>query len=324
MGRKGDKTDVGAPKGSGSESAAGGQATRGKRADALLGWMSSSQYAPYLFLLPFFVIFAGFLLYPLVYALVLSFSEWSTSGMDFVGFANYTSLFTDELFWKSLFNTGVFLAVQVPIMLFLAAVLAVQIDSDRIRFRNLFRLAIFFPVLIDLVTYALVFSLLFAERNGLVNQVLEFLGIGAIPWQTNGFWAKAMVIIAITWRWTGYNTIIVLAGLQSIPKDVYEAARVDGAGTVATFFRITVPLLKPVLLFCAIVSTIGTIQLFNEPYILTRGGPNNETLTGLYYLYDRAFGAFNFGLAAAGTYVLTAIVAIFAYIQIRVTRGGEI
>lgn len=291
---------------------------------AWVQWLRSPGGAPYLFILPFFLIFFGFMIYPLVYALVLSFSEWRPGGMSFVGLDNYTALFADGLFRKSLYNTGLILGVQVPIMLFIATILAVLINSDMVRFRNLFRLAIFFPVLIDLVTYSLVFSLLFEERNGLINQILEFIGIGAIPWRTDGWWAKAMIIIAITWRWTGYNSIIILSGLQSISKDLYEAARVDGAGHIRVFFQITVPLLRPVLLFCAILSTIGTIQLFAEPYVLTRGGPQNETLTGLYYLYERAFGAFNFGLAAAGTYILTTIIAILSYIQIRATRGGKI
>jgi lactose/L-arabinose transport system permease protein len=131
-------------------------------------------------------------------------------------------------------------------------------------------------------------------------------------------------VIALTWRWTGYNAVILLSGLQNIPKDLYDAASVDGAGSVTRFFRITVPLLRPVLLFCTVLGTIGTLQLFTEPFILTGGGPNNATLTSFYYIYDTGFARFDFGLAAAGTYVLATIVAVISYAQIRLARWGEV
>jgi lactose/L-arabinose transport system permease protein len=279
---------------------------------------------PYCFILPFFLIFAVFMLYPILYSLVLSFCKWTAGSLTYVGLQNYEHLLTDTLFWKSLLNTGEILVFQVPLMLLLASILAVLIHSDRLKFRALFRLVFFLPVLIDLVTYSLVFSLLFNEKYGLINQALSFLGFHTIGWRMDGFWAKMMIIFAITWRWTGYNSVILLSGLQMIPNELYESASLDGAGKVVSFFRITVPLLKPVLLFCAILSTIGTLQLFVEPYVLTRGGPNNETMTAIYYLYDTAFGTFNFGLASAGAYILTTIIAVLSYVQLRLSKGGEI
>jgi lactose/L-arabinose transport system permease protein len=278
---------------------------------------------PYVFVAPFFLLFAAFILYPVLYSLALSFSEWSAGEMTFVGLDNYRRLFTDGLFLKSLFNTALILFVQVPIMISLATVIAAVVDSELLRYKTFFRLAFFLPVMVDLVTYSVIFSLIFSERYGLVNQALTAIGLGPVEWRSDAFWARVLIIVAITWRWTGYNSVIILSGLQNVPKELHDAASVDGAGRLTRFFRITVPLLRPVILFCAVLSTIGTLQLFTEPYILTSGGPNNATLTGFYYLYETAFGSFDFGLAAAGTYVIATIIAVMSYAQIRLSRWGE-
>ncbi|WP_236838643.1 carbohydrate ABC transporter permease [Caldalkalibacillus salinus] len=279
---------------------------------------------PYLFISPFFILFGTFMLYPLVYALVLSFSRWQGGQSTFVGLENYKMLMTDPLFWKSLGNTSLILFVQVPMMLLLATLIAVFLNVKHLKFKGFFRMAFFLPVLIDLVTYALVFSLIFNEQYGLINQWLGWLGLESIAWFSEGIWAKVLIIVAVTWRWTGYNAVIILSGLQTVPSDLYEAASIDGAGKVTRFFKITVPMLKPVLLFCAILSTIGTLQLFAEPYVLTGGGPRNETMSVILYLYDTAFGTFNFGLASAGAYVITTIIAVLSYFQIKLAKGGEI
>ena len=285
-----------------------------------------SAAVPYLFVAPFFVLFAGFILYPVLYSAALSFGQFSGGSITFTGLDNYRRLLGDGLFLKSLLNTGLILAVQVPVMLALAAVIASVIDSDSLgkRRKAAFRLAFFLPVAIDLVTYSVVFSLIFSEQYGVVNQLLELVGLGAVEWRSDPFWARALIVIALTWRWTGYNAVILLSGLQNIPKDLYDAASVDGAGSVTRFFRITVPLLRPVILFCTVLGTIGTLQLFTEPFILTGGGPNNATLTSFYYIYDTGFARFDFGLAAAGTYVLATIVAVISYAQIRLARWGEV
>ncbi len=277
-----------------------------------------------MFLLPFLVIFSAFMLFPIGYSLVLSFGRWTAGNLEFVGLQNYRQLFGDKLFWQALGNTGLFLAIQVPLMLFLATVIAAVLSSNKMRFRKTLRTLFFLPALVDLVTYSIIFSMLFNENNGVVNQVLSAVGIGPVPWQTNTGWAKVMIIIVITWRWLGYNTIILLAGLNNVPEELYEAADIDGASTLQKFWKITVPMLKPILLFTTLLSTIGTLQLFAEPYILTGGGPDHATSTVMLYLYDKGFGAFNFGLASAGAYVVTTLIAILAFIQIKVTRGGEI
>lgn len=282
------------------------------------------KWTPYLFIAPFFILFFIFMLYPILYSLVLSFSEWKAGEIQFVGLANYQYLLSDSLFWKSLLNTFIILVIQVPVMLILASLIAVLVNSDLLRLRFFFRLGFFMPVLIDLVTYSLVLSLLFNENFGLINQLLTVLGFEPVAWRTKGLWAKVMIITAVTWRWTGYNSVIILSGLQMIPKDLYEAAHIDGAGRFTCFMKITLPMLKPVLLFCTVLSTIGTLQLFVEPYILTRGGPNNETITAMQYLYETAFGTFKFGIASAGAYIITVLIAILSYFQIRLSKGGEI
>jgi lactose/L-arabinose transport system permease protein len=295
----------------------------GRKADRRSGWSAA---VPYLFILPFFVLFAGFILYPVIYSAALSFGQFSGGGISFTGLDNYRRLLSDGLFLKSLLNTGLILVVQVPLMIALASVIASVIDSDFLgrRRKAAFRLAFFLPVAVDLVTYSIVFSLIFSEQYGVVNQLLQLVGLGAVEWRSDPFWARALIVIALTWRWTGYNAVILLSGLQNIPKDLYDAASVDGAGSVTRFFSITVPLLRPVLLFCTVLGTIGTLQLFTEPFILTSGGPNNATLTSFFYIYDTGFARFDFGLAAAGTYVLATIVAVISYAQIRLARWGEV
>jgi lactose/L-arabinose transport system permease protein len=292
---------------------------RGTRA----GW---STWAPYAFVAPFFLLFAAFILYPILYSAALSFGQFSGGRIIFTGLDNYKRLLADGLFLKSLLNTGLILVVQVPIMIGLATVIASVIDSDFLgrRRKAFFRLAFFLPVAIDLVTYSVVFSLIFSEQYGIVNQALGFVGLDGIPWRSDPFWARVLIMVALTWRWTGYNAVILLSGLQNIPKDLYDAASVDGAGSVVRFLRITVPLLRPVILFCTVLGTIGTLQLFTEPYILTSGGPANATLTSFYYIYDTGFARFDFGLAAAGTYVLSAIVAVMSYAQLKLARWGEV
>ena len=289
------------------------------------GTRAFSTWAHYAFIAPFFLVFAAFILYPILYSAALSFGQFSGGRIIFTGLDNYKRLLADGLFLKSLLNTGLILVVQVPLMIGLATVIASVIDSDFLgrRRKAFFRLAFFLPVAIDLVTYSVVFSLIFSEQYGIVNQALGLFGLDGIPWRSDPFWARVLIILALTWRWTGYNAVILLSGLQNIPKDLYDAASVDGAGSVVRFLRITVPLLRPVILFCSVLGTIGTLQLFTEPYILTSGGPANATLTTFYYIYDTGFARFDFGLAAAGTYVLSAVVAIMSFAQLKLARWGE-
>jgi lactose/L-arabinose transport system permease protein len=284
----------------------------------------SKEMAPYVLLSPFLLIFIVFMIIPILNAFYISFTSAQGSSSSWVGLENFKNVLTDPLFWKSMGNTAIILIVQVPIMLILAVLTAVGLNAAYLRLRGVFRLIIFLPVLIDLVTYSIVFSLLFNDQYGVINYILGALGIDPINWLEDSFWAKITIIVALIWRWTGYNAIILLSGLQGIDKSLYESAEVDGAGKITQFFTITVPMLKPILLFCGILSTIGTLQLFTEPFLLTNGGPNNATQTPVMYIYQYGFQSFRFGYASAAAFVLTFIVGAFSYLQIRFTKGGEI
>ncbi|MCY0886890.1 MAG: sugar ABC transporter permease [Alicyclobacillaceae bacterium] len=276
---------------------------------------------PYLFLLPFLIVFTVFLVGPILYAAFVSLSSWQGGALAFRGFFQYQKLFADTEFWHSLLNVVVILVIQVPVMLILAAIFASLLNSKRLKFRAFFQLGFFVPILIDIVAYSLVFSFLL-EKHGIINSILGVFGFPAINWLLHPIAAKVAIMIALTWHWTGYNVVILLGGMQGIPSEVYEAARVDGAGSIRQWWSITLPLLVPILVFESVLSTIGTLQLFVEPYILTSGGPDNATLTPVLYLYQVAFQQFHFGYASAVAFILAILIAILSFIQFRVARGG--
>jgi len=273
--------------------------------------------APYYFLLPILVVFSVFMIYPIISSLILSFQEFKHGEYTFVGFKNYVYLFKDPVFKMALYNTFTYLIIQVPIMVFLALFLADVLNQRFIKLQAFFRISIFMPAITALVAYSLIFKLLFNTEYGLINYLLSIAGLHGIDWLYGPASSKAAIMIAVTWRWTGYNMIIMIAGLQAIPKELYEASSIDGANSVQRFLRITVPLMKPIILFCFITSTIGTLQLFDESYILTRGGPDNATITISHYLYNVGFRFLNFGYAAAISYVLVLVTALVSLIQFK-------
>jgi lactose/L-arabinose transport system permease protein len=208
-------------------------------------------------------------------------------------------------------------------MIFLALVISTMLNDKKLKFRGFFRTAIFLPCITSLVAYSIIFKSLFAN-DGLVNVLLVKLHLVSEPvlWLTHPVWAKVLIILAITWRWTGYNMVFYLAGLQNIDDAIYEAADIDGANPVSKFFRITLPLLKPIILFTTINSTIGTLQLFDETVNITNGGPANATVTISQYIYNLLFKYTpNFGYAAAVSYVIVILIIILSFIQLKV--GGD-
>ncbi|MFB7512224.1 carbohydrate ABC transporter permease [Streptomyces sp. NPDC056144] len=273
--------------------------------------------APYFFVLPALLLFAGFKLYPIVWSFFLSLHRKVGATETFVGADNYLRLAEDPLFLTALRNTGVILLVQVPLMLALATGLAVALDSTLLRGRPVFRLGFFLPMVTGLVAYGIVFSVLLNQEYGLVNWLLGLVGIDPVPWLTQGMWARISLGLALTWHYTGYNAVILLARLQTIPRELYDAAAVDGAGAFGAFRHVTLPGLRPALLLTTVLSTIGTLQLFDEPYVLTGGGPDNATLTIGVYLYQNAFKYFDFGYASAIAYALTLIVGVLGLLQFR-------
>ena len=255
----------------------------------------------WILLAPAIILIVCFSLYPAVKALITSFQSGAGQNMEWIGLGNYIRIFQDKVFIQSLINCVVYLLIQVPIMLILALVLASALNDRRLRFRGLFRTAIFLPCATSLVSYAIIFRSLFAS-DGFVNTILVKLGIldHAYDFLSNATSAKIIIILALIWRWTGYNMVFYLSGLQNIEYSVYEAAKIDGATPFQIFTRITIPLLKPTILMTAIMSTNGTLQLFDESVNLTFGGPGNATITMSHYIYNTAFkGVPNFGYTSA-------------------------
>jgi len=271
---------------------------------------------PYLFLAPYLAVFGLFWLWPIAQSALLSFQNTRLTPSRFQPLFNWGRLLNDPAFVAALKNTFLILIVQVPIMLALAVVLALALNSRLLRARGLFRFAFFAPVVVGEVAYSAVFRLLFNGRYGAVNDALAFVGLPTPDWLAGPWTALAVVIIAVTWRWTGYNAIIILAGLQNIPEDLYEVAAVDGVPRWRQHLSLTLPLLRPVLLFALVLSIIGTMQLFAEPWLITMGGPGNATETLGTYLYKQGFRAVNFGYASAVAYAMALIAAAFSATQI--------
>ncbi|GAA1168691.1 lactose/L-arabinose transport system permease protein [Kitasatospora gansuensis] len=272
---------------------------------------------PYLFVLPAVLLFAAFKLYPILASFRLSLYKQSGGVETFAGLDNYARLLDDSLFWTALGNSAVILAVQVPLMLALATGLAVAFNSRLLKARSVFRLGFFLPMITGLVAYGIVFSVLLNQQYGLVNWLLG----SDIPWLTDPLLAKVSLGLALTWHYTGYNAVILLARLQTVPTELYDAAAVDGAGAWRAFRHVTLPGLRPALLLTTVLSTIGTLQLFDEPYVLTGGGPDNATLTIGMYLYQNAFKYFDFGYASAIAYALALLIGALGLLQFKVLGG---
>lgn len=257
--------------------------------------------------------------YPMVRAFFLSLQSGLGNNLHFSGLRNYIRLFHDEMFLTSVKNVLIYFVFQVPVMLFLALILASVLNDRKLKLKGLFRTMVFLPCATALVSSALIFKSLFS-LDGLVNTVFVACGILSTPknWLADPVWAKVVIILTITWRWTGYNTVFFLAGLQGIDTSIYEAARIDGSSAPQTFFRITLPLLKPVILLTAIMSTNGTLQLFDEVKNITNGGPGDATLTISQYIYNLSF-KYNpqFGYAATVSYAILIMVAVLSFIQLK-------
>ena len=279
---------------------------------------------PYLFIAPWYLLYGGVILYPGVYSFWLSFQDWrGARGTNFIGLTNYQNLLADDIFRQALANTIIIGLLYVPLMLFLALVLAVALNSVLLRLKTFFRATIFAPYITSTVIMAMVFTLIYDQQSGILNFLLGLVRIPAVNWTGSTEWSKVAVAGLLLWHWTGYNMILMLAGLQTISHDLYEAAAIDGASATQQFFRITVPMMRPVILFTAVLSTIGTFKIFNEPYILTGGGPLNSSTTVLLYLYNQGFQSFKIGYASALAYVVVAIVLVLSLAQFRLLRERE-
>jgi lactose/L-arabinose transport system permease protein len=284
---------------------------------------AKQQAAGWLFLAPASIMIFIMAFYPMVQAFLTSLKTGSSANMQWNDplFNNYTRMVQDNIFKTSMVNTYLYLIIQVPIMLVLAILLAQLLNNRDLKFRGLFRTMVFLPCATSLVSYSLIFKSLFATQ-GLINSILVNLGILEENFNFLGTaWsAKIVIIIALIWRWTGYNMVFYLAGLQNIEYSVYEAAKIDGANGWKTFWGITVPLLRPTIIMTFIMSINGTLQLFDESVNLTSGGPANATITMSHYIYNMSFGqgVANFGYASALSFIVFIMVAILAFINLKV------
>lgn len=289
-----------------------GMSITGKQKAA--GWMYLAPATILIFIMSF---------WPIIQAVITSFKTGSSANMQWANplTYNYTRMFQDAVFKRSIGNTFLYLIIEVPIMLVLAILLAQLLNNKHLKFKGLFRTCVFLPCATSLVSYALIFKSLFATQ-GLINTILVKLGIleNNFNFLGTGWSAKIIIIVALIWRWTGYNMVFFLAGLQNIEYSVYEAAKIDGASGWRTFWSITVPLLKPTIVMTTIMSINGTLQLFDESVNLTKGGPANATITMSHYIYNGSFGegVANFGYASAMSVIVFIMVAILAFINLKV------
>jgi cellobiose transport system permease protein len=280
--------------------------------------------SPYLYISPFFILFAVTGLFPIAYTAVISFMDWDlvrNSG-TFIGFDQYAYVLGQPKFWIALRNTfSIFLLSSVP-QLLLAIFIAAMLDQN-IRAKTFWRMGVLLPYVMAPVAVALIFSNMFGDQYGLVNSILADLGIPPVPWHSDAFASHVAIATMVNFRWTGYNTLILLAAMQAIPRDYYEAAAIDGAGKFRQFLSITVPSLRPTLIFVIITSTIGGLQIFDEPRMYDQfgvGGANSQWLTITLYLYDIGWGQWNFGRAAALAWILFLIILAIGVVNLLVTR----
>ena len=278
--------------------------------------------AGWAFLLPAALLIVIMSFYPMFRALLISFMRGKPTALKYSDplIRNYQFMLKDTVLKQALVNTFTYLIIQVPIMLLLALIFASLLNNKDLKFKGLFRTCIFLPCATGLVAYSMIFRTLFTY-DGMVNALLLKMGVikEAINWLNNPTTAKAVIIIGLLWRWTGYNMVFYLSAMQSIDYSIYEASRIDGASSFQQLTRITVPLLRPIILVTAIMSTNGTLQLFDESVNLTRGGPGNATITLSHYIYNTMFLMNpNFGYAAAMSFVIVVLVAVLAAIQMKV------
>jgi multiple sugar transport system permease protein len=286
--------------------------------DDLVGWT---------FAAPFVILFGIFLAFPILASFVLSFTSFGLKdlanpvGSTVVGLKNYVDLFSDPVFWTALFNTFYFVIVGVPLTLVFGLLIATALNRGVSRFRTVFRVGYYLPVITSIVAIAVVWRFLLDPDVGLINMALGGLGITGPAWLADPVLAMPSIIAMAVWRNLGFAMIVFLAGLQAIPAMLYEAAAIDGAGRWQGFRYVTLPMLRPTILFMTVITTIGYLQLFEEPFVMTNGGPLDKTLSITMYMYQQGFTFFHQGFASSIAYVLFVIVAFVAFLQFKFLRS---
>ncbi len=291
-----------------------------KRQMALIGWAMAA---------PALVVIAVFFALPVGAGLALSVTDFDLyaladlSTLRFVGLKNYAQLLQTPLFWQALGNTVYFVVVGVPVSLGLSLAAALLLNARVAKWQAFFRTALFAPVVTTVVAVAVIWRYLLHTRYGLVNQGLDAIGIGAIDWLGNPHWAMPAIILFSAWKNFGYNMVILLAALQAVPREVYESARVDGAGTYRQLVDLTLPMLAPTLVMVSIMTITGYFQLFAEPYVMTQGGPLRSTVSVLYFMYEEGFRWWNLGNASAVAFLLFVLIFAVSAVLLRFDRDPE-
>lgn len=282
--------------------------------------------SPYLYIAPFFVLFGLVGLFPLVYTFVVSLNKWNllTGPGEWVGLGNYVAELNDPFFWNSLFNTlSIFLLSAIPQLI--GAVLIAAILDQNIRAKTFWRMSVLIPYVVTPVAVTLIFSSAFDEKYGLINNLLQSVHLSPINWKTETFPAHVAIASMVNWRWTGYNALILLAAMQAVPRDIHESAALDGAGAFRRFFSITLPSIRPTMIFVIVTATIGGLQIFTEPKLFNPssavpGGPQRQYQTTVLYLWDMAFNRQNFGKASAIAWLLFIIIVAFGVLNFLISR----
>jgi multiple sugar transport system permease protein len=283
-------------------------------------------HAGWWFVAPALIVLGTFFFLPVVAALLMSLTDFDLyslsdlSNLRFIGVENYWRLLHEPLFWKSLGNTFYFVLLGVPLSIGTSLGAALLVNSKVARFRNVFRTIYFAPVVTTLVAVAVVWRYIFHTRYGFLNYMLSWFGLEPVDWMGDPHWAMPSIVIMAVWKNFGYNMIILLAALQNIPEDLYEASRIDGASRWQQFRHVTLPSLQPVLLLVSILTMTGYFQLFAEPYVMTEGGPLESTKSVLFYMYDEGFKWWSLGRASAVAFLLFVIIFIVTLVQLRFTR----
>ena len=281
------------------------------------------------FAAPFVILFGIFLALPILVSLLLSFTSFGLRdiqnpiGTSLVGVKNYADLLSDPKFWKSLGNTAFFVVIGVPLTLALGLLIANALSRSITRFRTAFRVGYYLPVITSIVAIAVVWRFLLNPDIGLINLVLAKVGVNGPDWLANPALAMPSIIAMAVWRNVGFAMVVFIAGMQAIPVVLYEAASIDGAGRWASFRNVTLPMLRPTILFMLVITTIGYLQLFEEPFVMTKGGPLDATLSVTMYMYQQGFTFFHQGYASAIAYVLFVIVAFIAFLQFKFLRSDD-
>lgn len=282
-----------------------------------------------LFLAPSLLVIFLFFFFPVLVAFLMSFTDFdiyslgNLNNMRFVGLKNYYNLLNNEMFWTSLKNTFYFVIVGGPLSVATSLGAALLLNSKMIKYKSIFRLVYFLPVVTTLVAVSIVWRYIYHPRFGLLNYILSFFGVGQIDWLGDPTFSMPAIILLAVWKNFGYNMIIFIAGLQNIPEELYEAASIEGATEWQKFKSITLPMLAPTSLFIGVITMIGYFQLFAEPYVMTQGGPLNSTLSIVLYMYQEGFRWWNIGYSTAIAFLLFMIILIGTAIQFKLQKETE-